>query len=239
MSEKKRLSRRTFLKSIGAVGIATTLAGVLPVYASQSQNTHNNHTSINNRFRGRMFFTDTLEFETLSHVCERIFPKDKIGPGAIELAVPYFIDNQLAAGYGYNAREYVAGPYFKGEITQGYQSPMIKRDIFKYGILALNLEANKRFKKDFPNISDEQKDNLLVLFESGVVDFNGVSSSYFFSLLKSAVLAGVYSDPIYNGNNDMKGWMLKEYPGAQMSYKDIILDSKFIKISPISLSSMQ
>lgn len=42
-----------------------------------------------------MFFQTQTEFDTLSAACERIYPKDEQGEGAIGLGVPYFIDNQL------------------------------------------------------------------------------------------------------------------------------------------------
>ena len=239
MPYKSGISRRAFLKSAGVAGLVLSCAGSITISNADAQSSYHNHSEMNELFRGRMFFTDIVEFETLSNASERIFPKDSLGPGAIDLAVPYFIDNQLAAGYGYNAREYTLGPFFTGHATQGYQSPMIKRNIFKQGILAINRESNKRFQKDFSDLNENQMDEILALFEAGKVDFDGVSSAYFFGILRAAVLAGVYADPIYTGNNDMKGWNLKEYPGAQMSYKSIIKDTKFQKISPVSLSSMQ
>ena len=243
MPNTNSLSRRKFLKSASvAAGVMLTCGSIFTVEAAQSmdKNTQNHiHNNENEVFRGRMFFTDISEFETLSMASERIFPKDKNGPGAIELAVPYFIDNQLAAGYGYNAREYTSGPFFMGSSTQGYQGAMVKRDIFKQGLKALNEYSLTKYKKEFPQLTDLQMDSVLSSFEAGEVNFDRVSSSYFFGLLRAAVLAGVYADPIYNGNNKMEGWMLKEYPGAQMSYKNIIMDSTFQKIQPVSLSSMQ
>src|SRR5690625_2413689 len=43
----------------------------------------------------RVFFERREDFEVLSAATEHILPKDKYGPGAIELGVPYFIDKQL------------------------------------------------------------------------------------------------------------------------------------------------
>ncbi len=243
MPEKTDLSRRGFLKGTGAAagfiiaGGGILAAGAAGAAADAAHDSNGEKTC--GPFRGRMFFTDSLEFQTISEAAERIFPKDKNGPGAIELAVPYFIDNQLAAGFGYNAREYTMGPYYKGAPTQGYQGAMVRRDVFRRGIAALNREANTRYKSDFPDLTDSQKDDVLRVFEAGKADFDGVSSAWFFGLLKSAVLAGVYADPIYSGNNDMQGWIMKRYPGAQMSYKAIIKDAEFQEIEPMSLADMQ
>jgi len=51
--------------------------------------------------KGLMFFTNDREFQIIANATERIFPKDDLGPGAIDLGVPYFIDNQLAVWAGH------------------------------------------------------------------------------------------------------------------------------------------
>jgi gluconate 2-dehydrogenase gamma chain len=185
-----------------------------------------------------MFFTNELDFSTLSAASERIFPKDETGPGAVELSVPFFIDNQLAGAFGYNAREYMTGPFFTGAPTQGYQTSLLKKDIFLQGIAALNRQSDTMFKKNFPFLSDFEKDQILKLCETGSIPTEGFTSSYFFALLKSTVFAGVYADPIYSGNADMNGWRMKRYPGAQMTYRDIIESGKFENIAPVSLADM-
>ena len=145
MPDEKDISRRRFLQYTGLVTGAAAALGLSTVSmaAEQGGNAHSGHAAAtaNPLNRARMFFTNELDFSTLSEAAERIFPKDEFGPGAKELAVPYFIDNQLAGAYGYNAREYIAGPHFRGAPTQGYQTPLVRRDLFKQGILALNSAA--------------------------------------------------------------------------------------------------
>ena len=89
-----------------------------------------------------MFFTNMAEFNVLSQAVERIFPEDDLGPGAIALGAPYFIDNQLAGNYGSNVKEYMQGPFFAGEATQGYQSKLTRAEIFRQGIAKMDEEAN-------------------------------------------------------------------------------------------------
>lgn len=243
MSDEKSLSRRKFLQYTGFItGTAATL-GLASAVSTEGQaaTAHNRHMAAATQpfSRGRMFFTNTLEFQTLSAAAEQIFPKDNTGPGAIELAVPYFIDNQLAGAYGYNAREYTGGPHFTGAPTQGYQTPLLRREVFKQGLQALNNAAQKGYKKDFPKLSSAEQIQILTDCEAGKLPTQGFTSAYFFGLLKGMVLAGVYSDPIYNGNDNMNGWRLKNYPGAQMSYDWLITSAKFEKVAPMSLSSMQ
>lgn len=248
MSKEKQVSRRGFLKTSGAVAGAVIAGGaMLASTAGAATKASSGHDMSKmaqaaprqKQLRARIFFTDYATFQTLSQATERIFPKDKTGPGAIELCVPYFIDNQLAGAYGLNAREYLQGPFHPGTPQQNYQTPLVRADIFLQGIAAINMESNSKFKKDFVDVSDSQKDEVLRAFEKGEVKMDGVPSNYFFSLLKTMTLAGAYADPVYNGNNNMDGWLMKQYPGAQMSYYDMIMDKNFKVIAPLSLADMQ
>lgn len=244
------LTRRNFFKTstlaagavLGGGVFVSALAGCddskkSTSSASSTQAHHN--TNQEAQARGRMFFTKDVDFAVLSASCERIFPKDDLGAGAIELGVPYFIDNQLAGAYGYNAREYMSGPFEEGTPTQGYQTPLIRRDIFLEGVKSIENEAMKNYKKSFVELDGKNQDLILKNFEANKVSMKGISSNYFFSLLRDMTLAGVYADPIYSGNDKMQGWKMKEFPGAQMSYLAFITDQKFQKISPMSLADMQ
>ncbi|WP_040287464.1 gluconate 2-dehydrogenase subunit 3 family protein [Sporosarcina koreensis] len=249
MAEKnKNLSRREFLKTSGiAAGtlVGGGLIGGLVGYNAKSTDTKPAEPSggggkddfrIN---RGLMFFQNPAEFKVLAHATERIFPEDDLGPGAMGLGVPYFIDNQLAGNYGSNSREYMQGPFYKGEPTQGYQTPLTRAELYRAGIAVMQEEANKRFDKDFTEIEDEQKDEILTDLQKNKIPMKGTDSSFFFKLLRSATLEGAYADPIYNGNVDMAAWKMKDFPGHQMSYINEIEDEDFKKIEPKSISSMQ
>ncbi len=247
MSEKSSLSRRSFLKATGIVAGAAAMGGGAFALKANAKGANPSYessggghsTASSGSPRGRIFFTNDLEFATISEAAERIFPKDDTGPGAKELSVPYFIDNQLAGAYGYNAREYTQGPFAAGAPTQGYQTPLLRKDIFLQGIAALNTQSEASFKKTFPELDDTQKDQVLKMCEESKIATAGFTSGYFFLLLKNIVLAGVYSDPIYGGNNGMGGWKMKNYPGAQMAYTDVVTQEKFAVIEPLSLADMQ
>jgi gluconate 2-dehydrogenase gamma chain len=246
MAEKnKGLTRRDFLKTSG-IATGTLIGGGL-IGGLIGYNAKNNtnvapkegaeqmaHTSP----VGRKFFARDADFQILAQATERIFPKDDLGPGAIELGVPYFIDNQLAGSYGNNSREYMQGPFYVGKKTQGYQSPLTRAEIFSAGIAALEDEAQKRFKKGFTELEGGQMDEILTAFQKGEVKLNGVTSDFFFTLLRSATLEGAYSDPIYGGNHNMEGWKMKNFPGHQAAYINVIESDEFQKIKPQSLASM-
>lgn len=244
---KKGVSRRDFLKTSGiAAGtlVGGGLIGGLVGYNVKKEDTKSTEPSggkkdTHQQNRGLMFFQNQDEFEILSQATERIFPEDDLGPGAIGLGVPYFIDNQLASNYGSNSREYMQGPFFKGEPTQGYQTPLTRAELFRTGIALMESEAKKRFDKSFTDIEGGQMDEILTDMQKNVLEMKGTDSSFFFKLLRSATLEGAYADPIYNGNMDMEGWKMKGFPGHQMSYINDIEKEGFKKIEPKSISSMQ
>ena len=247
-NDKKGLSRRDFLKTTGIATGALVGGGVLGGLITHNVTKNNvagpggtaggsdGHEAVNTR--GLMFFTNTNEFNVLSGAVERIFPEDKLGPGAIGLGVPYFIDNQLAGNYGSNAKEYMQGPFFAGESTQGYQSKLTRAEIFKQGLAVMDAEAQKRFDTGFAKLEGEQMDEIITAFQKNEIDMKGVSSEFYFKLLRQATLEGAYADPIYNGNINMDGWRMKGFPGHQMAFIEDIEREEYMKIEPQSISSM-
>ncbi|MEI3612123.1 gluconate 2-dehydrogenase subunit 3 family protein [Pseudogracilibacillus sp. SO30301A] len=242
----KGLSRRDFLKTSGiAVGTLVgggLIGGAIGYNVRKDANIPQPNETVKEYKaaspKGRKFFKSNRDFDILSQATERIFPEDELGPGAIGLGVPYFIDNQLAGSYGVNAREYMQGPFDVGEPTQGYQTPLIRQEVFLHGIRKMEEEAQSRFDTGFAKLDDEQMDEILTDFQKGEVEMDGLTSDFFFQLLRSATLEGAYADPIYSGNNNMDGWRMKDYPGHQMAYIKDIDSEEFKKIEPQSLASM-
>src|SRR5699024_11292861 len=67
----------------------------------------------------------------------------------------------------------------------------------------LDQEAQSRFDASFANLEGEQMDEILTDFQKGEVEMDGLTSEFFFQLLRSATLEGAYADPIYSGNNNI------------------------------------
>lgn len=248
--DKKGLSRRDFLKTTGIATGALVGGGLIGGLVGYNVNkdakvagtggnkgTGGEEAAVSNR--GLMYFTNMAEFNVLSQAVERIFPEDDLGPGAIGLGVPYFIDNQLAGNYGSNAKEYMQGPFFPGETTQGYQSRLTRAEIFRQAIAKMDEEAQKRYKTGFVELDGGQMDEIITAFQKNEVAMKGVESGFFFRLLRQATLEGAYADPIYNGNINMDAWRMKEFPGNQMTYIAEIENEKFVKYEPKSLTSME
>lgn len=194
-----------------------------------------------NPSRALMYFTNQEDFSTIEAAAEQIFPKTDVGPGAKDLDVAYYIDHQLAGNWGLNTKEYMSGPFSLADSVPelGYQTHLKRHEIFDLGIQALNSTAQKKHKKKFHELEGDQQVAILKDFEADKVKLNGATSaSNFFGLLRKATIEGVYADPMYGGNKDMAGWKMKNFPGHQMSYKDIIEKDSFVKMDPKSLSSM-
>ncbi|WP_239616630.1 gluconate 2-dehydrogenase subunit 3 family protein [Cohnella mopanensis] len=181
-----------------------------------------------------MFFTQD-QFLITEAASERLFPKDDLGPGAKELGVAFFIDHQMNSAYGMNARDYMMPPFYASEASQGYQLTFKRRELLALGLDALNEYSNNTYKKPFTKLTGEEQDAVLTAFENNDVKLKGVPAATFFNLLLSLTLEGAYADPLYGGNKNMAGWKMRNYPGNQMSYYDVIDKEEFVKMEPLSL----
>lgn len=245
--KEKNFSRRDFLKTSGIatgaligggvigglIGANTKQEGAAPAETSPAGGQEGSMST-----KGLQFFKNDAEFQILSQATERIFPEDDLGPGAIGLSVPFFIDNQLAGSYGENSKEYMQAPFYEGETTQGYQSRLKRNDMFRQGLNLMQQEAQKRFEANFVDLEGEQMDEILTAFQEDEIEMKGVSSLFFFKLLRQATLEGAYADPIYSGNQNMDGWKMKNFPGHQAAYIQDIESEEFMEIEPKSLGSM-
>lgn len=160
---------------------------------------------------GQMFFADIEEFQTLSAASKRMFPEYEIGSG-----VPYFIDNQLVGTYGSNLEE---------SAQECEETGLTRREIFKRGIVKLEEEAVRVFDKRFVELEKEQMDDLLASFQNDEVELLDTSASVFITLLRSATLKGIYSDPTYEGNLIIEG-----LPGQQTSVLQEVERDKCVKV---------
>lgn len=181
----------------------------------------------------------------------RIIPTDDTGPGATEAGVVYFIDRQIAKeGMSYRGNRYLQGPFLTGEPTQGDQAALPVRDQFRIGIFGLEAYAQSTFQQGFVACTPEQQDQLLTDLSQGKPENFGGSSlqaspvaqggqmtpnssletqqtatsgaTAFFTMLRTFTMAGFFADPVQGGNRDMVGWKMIGFPGAHLSYADVI-----------------
>ncbi|ARK24054.1 hypothetical protein SporoP37_04730 [Sporosarcina sp. P37] len=250
------MGRRNFLKNTGLVagGLVggSLFGGLLTGGLDKKNNKTDNQTAGNDSnnalevTQARQFFTRHQDFKVLMASTEQILPEDELGPGAIKLGVPYYIDKQLAGRWGINGRDYRHSPYAVDlkEADQtagpgGEQSILDRGSIFLLGLRKMDEESEKRFNVTFDQASEEQQIEIMTDFEANKVAMKGVKASEFFILLKQATLEGAYCDPLYGGNVNMEGWKMKEFPGAVASYANVIELDEFQKMDPVSLRDYQ
>ena len=149
----------------------------------------------------------------------RLIPSDETGPGAHEAGVAFFIDRQLAGGYGMGERTYLGEPFAAGTATQGYQmhAPAVA---YREAIAEVNAYARQSVGANFAQLPVEAQDRVLHALESGEAHLNGgVGAKAFFALLWQNTLEGYFADPLYGGNRGMGGWRMIGFPGAHYDYR--------------------
>jgi len=230
------MSRRKFLANTGFVIGGVVVGGALGALIKGNTLTETPPpagTDAPNFNRALMYF-NRKQFAIVEAATERIFPADENGPGAKELGVAYFIDHQLAGDYGLNARDYMSPPFFTGEKTQGYQGRLRRREIYDIALREIENYSQSKYNTSFISLTPEQQDEVLSACENDEIRLTTINASAFFRMLRSNTLEGVYSDPLYGGNFNMNGWRMRNYPGNQMMYTDII-EKDFTQIEPVSL----
>ena len=157
------------------------------------------------------------EVQFLDAAVARLIPNDKLGPGAREADVTYFIDQQLVSAWGVHGRNYRMGPWQGGTPQQGPQSPLVPQEIYRAAIRETNLYCTSKYGKAFSFLKSEEQDQVLHDLENGKVELESVSSKHFFAILWRNTQEGFFADPMYGGNKDKMGWKLVGFPGVAAS----------------------
>ncbi|MBX0296735.1 gluconate 2-dehydrogenase subunit 3 family protein [Haloarcula nitratireducens] len=171
----------------------------------------------------------------------RIFPTDELGPGATEAGVVFFIDHRLDGPYGEGEKHYMEGPFYPERAIpeQGWQYDLTPKEAYNRALTALSKYVQQEYDDTYVDLPPERQDDVISALEAGEIDtFGTLAPSAFFDMLRTNVLEGVYSDPVYEGNRNMIGWRLKGFPGtpgALGSYRGRIGEADFIEIPPTSL----
>lgn len=249
---EKTFSRRNFLKmssiATGSLVAGTYFGSLIPSDTETEVNTdtsggedeesEHSETAQEDYTRAYKFFMNTNDFQTIEAAAERIFPEDDLGPGAAALGVGWFIDHELASGWGSNAKEYMKGPFKEGTDYQGPQYALYRKDLFMLGIRKLNEVSQEEHDVEyFHELEPGQQEDILIMFQDDEVEFKGTSASNFFEELRLATLSGAYADPLYRGNKGMEGWTMKKFNGAYMSYLNEVEEDGVVQLEPLPLST--
>lgn len=183
-------SRRRLFRAAGATGLAVALPLRLHAQAKP----------------GAYAFFTAREAAFVEAAVARLIPADELGPGALEAGVPAYMDRQLGGAWGAGERLYRAGPWRKGEPTQGYQLRYTPAELFRVSLE----EVDPGFPKKMP----EEQDEYLKALEKKQPEF--------FAALLALTVEGFFCDPAYGGNRDMAGWKLVGFPGAYANYYELV-----------------
>jgi gluconate 2-dehydrogenase gamma chain len=195
MTSGKRQSRRRFLQGSAALAPSLALARAQAEESAQeplrkedlSLSAPGPATLAAADYKPGYFSTDEWHFVLAA--CDRLIPKDAIGPGAVELGVPQYIDRQLQTAYGGGGNWYMQGPFHEAAPEFGYQSKLTPKEQYRLGIRAIDDHCQQQFGKVFADLSAEQQDTVLKDVESGKIKSEDAPLGTFFStfLLKNTL----------------------------------------------------
>ncbi len=188
----------------------------------------------------RAYFTDK-EYAQVAAIFDCLIPADELTPSASELGCVGFIDHQLAGAYGEAYANYQEGPFIAGTESQGTQTALTPKALYREGLIALEKDCQKRFNQSFEALKEEDQIHYLEEMEAGALMYptlrNALSSAQaFFQQLLKDVREGFLSDPIYGGNKGMAAWRMIAFPGARYDYRDVVnIKGQQITLEPISI----
>ena len=131
------------------------------------------------------------EADVLEAVLDRLIPSDEHGPGAREARVGHYIDRALGGALASSRQSYAAG------------------------LASLDRYARSSRGKPFLDLSNTDKDSVLIDVETGAATGFTGSSATFFALVLNHTRQGMFGDPYYGGNQNFVGWDLLGYPGVR------------------------
>ena len=228
------LTRRAMLSRGAVLGGVAVVSAAVPAAAAASPAADTAEPSLKHKagswsdapLAPLRFFSgeDAL---VIGAMANRIFPADKLGPGAKELGVVEYIDGQLAGGWGGGKRMYRQGPFHTPTTTgHGWQYAMTPGDAYRVGLESLNHYTAHRYKgQSFDELKPAQQDDVLTALETGtskavLASFTQITAPDFFALFYENVKEGLFADPSYGGNRGVEGWKLIRYPGDPMARGD-------------------
>jgi gluconate 2-dehydrogenase gamma chain len=237
---KQEFDRRDILKGAVAGGAAAASATTAIAPASNAQAQPPAPASATSEAAGYAFFNlDEAAF--VEALVDHMIPADEVSPKGTELGVNIYIDRALAGAWGKGERLYMQGPWKQGAPSQGYQLPLTPAQLYRAGIEATNVHCQKSYGKSFPQLTEAQREDVLVGLSTDKIKFgNGLPVRAFWTTLYQTVIEGMYSDPIYGGNRNKAGWAIIGFPGVIAVHRDHVekYRGKPFQSKPVGIADM-
>lgn len=222
MPDRTDPPRRLFLKRTIALVPASALATSAAPTAAESRHPEpapkaSPASSPASHYQPRYF--SASEWKFIHAACDRLIPEDDIGPGALSLRVPEFIDRELEGEFGHAARWYMQGPFREDAPPElGYQSRQTPREVYRRAIAAIDAECERRYGRPFAQLDGGAQDQVLDACSTNRFGPGQERLDRFFSFLWQNVKEGYFADPIHGGNHGMGSWQMMGFTGARASY---------------------
>ncbi|WP_168788686.1 gluconate 2-dehydrogenase subunit 3 family protein [Paraburkholderia aromaticivorans] len=235
--------RRRFLKSVTALtAVGLPVTGV----AADARSQHPEHGAREKHgaqpatvLQAYSYFTQT-EATFVEGAVSCLIPADDLGPGAKEAGVAYFIDQQLDGAWGAHARTYRLGPWPEGTPTQGDQSLLTPREVYRTAIAEIQRYCSAKYGNAFDALVAAQQDEVLRDLQEGKISLELVPARLFFGMLWANTQQGFFADPMYGGNRDKIGWKLVGFPGVAAVYTEFIeKHNQAYRAVPVSIADVQ
>jgi gluconate 2-dehydrogenase gamma chain len=234
MSEERELQTRDQARPAGGVSRRRLLGGgAAALGASVGAGFLARHTASGvpaeraQRPSQRLSVLSGEEAASVGAMADRVFPAGAGSAGATAMGVVTYIDRQLAGEWGGGARLYRQGPFFEAQDSgHGYQLPMTPRELYKHVLPRIADHTAARYAKRIEQLDADRQDEVLTELEAGTVELglrqgpHGFTSADFFTFFLANVREGLFSDPLYGGNQDVQGWRWVGFPGDPMAHSD-------------------
>ncbi len=230
---KVSTTRRHFFRSLGAIPV---VIAALPG-CSNEQRPAAAPSATGPAPYQPTFFTQP-EWTFVVAVVDRLIPTDDLGPGAVEVGVPEFLDRHMKTPYAAGDIWYLQGPFHESSPQFGYQGRLPLRDILRVGIKAFDdyCVANHG-GKTFAQLGPAEQDQLLTAADTAKLKLADISAKTFFDYLLNETKAGYFADPSHGGNQGMAGWKAIAYPGVRADYIDwVTVRDKPYPLPPVDLA---
>ncbi|MDE1149275.1 MAG: gluconate 2-dehydrogenase subunit 3 family protein [Azospirillaceae bacterium] len=222
-------SRRSLLKGFSLLPIAASSLATAAVAAAPQD-------APAGGYKPSFFNADEWAFVVAA--CDRLIPHDEVGPGAVELGVPEFLDRHMQTSYAAGGIWYMQGPFLEAPAEFGYQGRLVLRDIIRVGIRAVDDYARATFGgKTFAGLEHADQETVLKGLEKGDIKLDAIPAKTFFTYFLGEVRNGYFSDPKHGGNRGMGSWKMIGYPGMRADYSDWVeVRDKPYPLPPVDLS---
>jgi len=186
-------------------------------------------------------FLNLDEAAFVEALVDHMVPADDLTPKGTDIGINIYIDRALGGAWGKGDRLYMQGPWKLGTPNQGYQLPLTPAQLYRAGIAATNAHCRKTYGKPFEQITEQQREEVLVGLSTAKITFDGgLPVRAFWTTLYQTVIEGMFSDPIYGGNRNKAGWKLIGFPGAIAVHRENVekFRGKPFPNTPTSIADM-